>query len=121
MPNSDLIDDIAKLAIKALNNYPGNLRSACSETNRNVIRKHIDLPYDGEKIEGVNFIEYFVECCAELKKLIPCAAEYIKANILQKALNGVVSEDQTTIISSKWCELEQGHDKELRSELFIPG
>ena len=56
-----------------------------------------------------------------MKSLIPSASEYIKNRIVQKALNGVLSEDQTTIISSKWCELEQGHDKELKSENFIPG
>ncbi len=39
------IDEIAVIAIKALNNYAGNLRSACSETNRNVIRKHVDFPF----------------------------------------------------------------------------
>ena len=76
------VDEIAIIAIKALNNYAGNLRSACSETNRNVIRKHVDLPYDGEEIGGVKFIEYFLDCCATMKSLIPSASEYIKNRIV---------------------------------------
>ena len=111
---------IALVAIKALNNQPDNLRSACSETNRNVIRKHVDTPYDGSQIQGLCFVEYFVECCAAMKELIPEASDYIKHNILETALNPVISEDKANIISSKECEVEPGHEKELKSQHFIP-
>lgn len=111
---------IAQVAIKALNNQPDNLRSACSETNRNVIRKHVDTPYDGSQIQGLRFVEYFVECCAAMKELIPEASDYIKHNILETALNPVISEDKASVISSKECEQEPGHDKELKSQHFIP-
>ncbi len=39
---------------------------------------------------------------------------------MNKALNAVVAEDMQSIITSKFCEEEQGHDKELKSENFIP-
>ena len=116
----DDIDEISLAAIKALNNFAGNLRSACSETNRNVIRKHVDLPYEGGVIGGHEFTEFFVDTCRAMVEFIPGVKDYVRENILQKALNGVVSEDKQSVISSKFCELEQGHPKEDKAELFIP-
>ena len=80
-----------------------------------MIRKHIDLPFGGGLIRGVSFVHYFVDCCVALKNLIPEASEYIRENILEKALNPVVSEDRTCVISSKECAHQQRHPKEFKT------
>lgn len=73
------IDELALLTLKALNNYKGNLRSACSEVNRNVIRKHVDLPLEEEGVIGDEaFVDYFMDCCKSLRDLIPSAKTYIR-------------------------------------------
>ncbi len=120
MKDPEEIEELSLIAIKILNNYAGNLRSACSETNRNVIRKHVDLPYEEGELEGTAFVESFVDTLKALKEVIPQASHYITTNILSTALNAVVEEGGDTIVSSKYCPLEQGHDKELRSENHIP-
>lgn len=43
---------LAKQVLSLLNNDISNLRKACKRTNENVIKDHLDLPYQNGKILG---------------------------------------------------------------------